>query len=124
MLTRISPAFDGGELADDPFGVVWRPDPDPLAGFEAERDQAGGKIVDPPLQFAPAPAQPLMADDERVALGMLLGCAVEIGADSLADQRRLARSVDITWLGHSSASEIRVRARGFFPDGSATIDWA
>jgi hypothetical protein len=46
----------GGELGDDPFGVVRRPDADPLAGLEAERDEAGGEGIDLALQLAVIPA--------------------------------------------------------------------
>ena len=36
----------GGELGHHPFGVVGRPDADPVAGLEAQRQQAGGEGVD------------------------------------------------------------------------------
>ena len=94
------PGLGGGELGHDPFGVVRRPDADALAAFEAERDQAGGEGVDPLPQLPPAPADFLMTDDQRVALAKALDGLVEIDADRLADQRRLAGAVDIAQPGH------------------------
>jgi hypothetical protein len=94
------PGLGGGELRDGPFGVVRRPDADPLAWFQAEREEAGGERIDPLFQLAVAPANLLMARDQRVARREAFGDAIEMDADRLADQRRVADAVDITWLRH------------------------
>src|SRR5207244_3485224 len=94
------PGLRGGELRDDPLGVVGRPDADPLAGFETERQQPGRERIDPSLKLAVSPSDPLVAYDQRVALGD----AVETDADRLADQGRRARAMNITRLRHSSTS--------------------
>ena len=44
----------GGELGQRPFGAVGRPDADAIAALQPQRQQAGGEIVDPPPQLAPA----------------------------------------------------------------------
>ena len=40
------PGLGGGELGDDPLGVIRRPDAGAIPRLQAERDQAGGKGVD------------------------------------------------------------------------------
>ena len=83
----------GGELGQDPFRVVGRPDADPIAAFEAQRQQAGRKIVDPPPELAPAPAHLLVPHHQRFALAVGLDRAVEEGADRLADQLLVGNTV-------------------------------
>ena len=51
----------GGELGEHPFGVVGRPDADAVARLEPERQQAGGEGVGPLGEFAPGPADALLA---------------------------------------------------------------
>src|SRR5207245_5432947 len=69
-----------------------------------ERQQAGRERIDPSLKLAVSPSDPLVAYDQRVALGETLGDAVETDADRLADQGRRARAMNITRLRHSSTS--------------------
>ena len=64
------------------------------------RQEARGKGVDPPLQPPPAPADPLMAHHQRIALAKAIDGLVEIGPDRLADQRRFAGAMDIAQPGH------------------------
>src|SRR5262249_47908782 len=85
----------GGELRHRPLGVVGRPDADAVAGLEAEGDEAGGQRVDLLLELPVGPADVLLADDERVALGKARRDAVEILADRLADERRLAPAMHV-----------------------------
>ena len=73
MLTRISPALAVANCVDDPFGVVRRPDADPLAAFEAEREQARRQTRPPAAAVrALVPADLLVAHDQRVALAEAL----------------------------------------------------
>src|SRR5208283_4862529 len=80
--------------------VVRRPDADPLAAPEAEREQPRGKGIDPLLQLAIGPADALVPDDQRVAIAKPLGGPVEIDPDRLADQRLRRCAMDITQPGH------------------------
>ena len=113
------PGLGGGELGDDPFGIVGRPDADPLAGLEAERDEAGGEGVDLALQLAIVPADVLMADDQRVALGKTLDDAVEMHADRLADQRNVAGAMNVARLRHSRFPPLRIARR---PERQADVN--
>ena len=55
----------GGELGQHPFGIVGRPDADPIAGLEPERQQAGGTGLDAGMQLGIAQAHALLAHDQR-----------------------------------------------------------
>src|SRR5207237_6701794 len=88
----------------DPFGVVRRPDADPLARQEAERQQPARKGINPLLEVAIAPAQLLVPHDQRVMFAEPLDGAVEMDADRLADQRDRAGAMDIARLRHPLTS--------------------
>jgi hypothetical protein len=90
-----------GELGQHPFRVVWRPDADPLAGPQAERHQAGGKIGHAAGEFLVIPTDILMPHDQRRAVGRSLGDAPEQSPDRLADERPIAGAVNVT-LRHPS----------------------
>ena len=58
----------GGELRHHPLGVVGRPDADPVAGLEAQRQQAGGEGVDlAPAARRRSSARPARARSARRA---------------------------------------------------------
>ena len=107
-----------GQLRNHPLGIVRRPDPEPVASFDAERDEASGKRVDAGLQLSIRPAHPLVADEERLAIGGTRDDAVEGFADRLTEQRlrRCAMRVASSELGHLPA--LRVSYTGAIP-GSA-----
>ena len=90
----------GGELRHHPLRVVGRPDADPVAGLEAQRQQAGGEGIDLGLQLGPGPAQALLADDQGIALRPARGGAVEMDADGLAEQRDVRGPVHVAEPGH------------------------
>ena len=90
----------GGELGDHPLRVVGRPNPDPIAGLQSQRQQTGGAGIDPRLQLRVGPTHVLVGCDQRVAVGPARGDAIEMGADGLADERRRGGAVDIA-LGES-----------------------
>ena len=100
--------FGGGELGDHPFGIIGRPDAAPFAGFEPQRQKAGGEVIDLPLQLGIGPAHLLMAHDERVAVRPAPGRHVEEGAHGLADQRGVADPVHIALCqpGHRSSHKV------------------
>ena len=84
-----------GQLGDHPLGIVRRPDPEPVASFDAERDEASGERVDAGLKLPIRPAHPLLADDERLAIGGTRDDAVEGFADRLTEQRLRRRAMRI-----------------------------
>ena len=77
----------GGELGDDPLGVVGGPDADAVAGGEAECEEAGGEFVGLFGEFAPGPADGLRGCDEGGAVAGAFDEAVEMAADGFADER-------------------------------------
>ena len=52
---------------DEPLGAVRRPDADAVAAPQAEREQAGGHVVERALQVVPRQPQLLGVEDRRVA---------------------------------------------------------
>src|SRR5207247_378073 len=81
------PGLGARELRQHPFGVVLRPDTDAVAGFEAERQEAGGERIRPLPQLPIAPAYRLLAHDKGRSVREARGDLVEMDADGLADQR-------------------------------------
>ena len=104
MLTRMSPAFAVWRTGYYPFSAVWRPNADAVAAFEPERQEAGGKGVDLLLEFPVGPADLLMTDNQCMTLGKAPDHPVEMHADRIADEWRVARPVHIAQSGHLRAS--------------------
>ena len=102
------------ELRDCPFGVVRRPDADPIARSEPERQQPGGERVGFGSQLAIAPADVLLAHDQRVAGTPALRRLIEMHADGLADQWRHRDAVGIALrqLDHFSSRRHCVGVQG------------
>ncbi len=94
------PGFCSRELGDHPFGVVRRPDADTIAPPEPQREQPCSKGVDPFFQLAVCPADPLMADDQCIALAKAFGDPIEMHADRVPDKGRAAGAMDVTQLRH------------------------
>ena len=69
MLTRISPALRGGELGDNPLGVVRRPDADAVARLQSERDEPGGECFDVRIELAQVEPHTLLTHHQRGAVG-------------------------------------------------------
>ncbi len=61
------PGLGGGELGHHPLGVVGRPDADALARLQSQRDQSGGERIDLLAEFVIAPADALLAGNQRQA---------------------------------------------------------
>ena len=92
----------GGELGDHPLGIVGRPDADPVAGLEAQRQEPGGEGVDLGVQLGVGPADRLLAHDQGGPVGPAGGGTLEVGADGLADQGHVARAVHVAEpVGHA-----------------------
>ena len=65
--------FGGRELGQHPLRAVRRPDAEPVAGFEPEPHEAESERVDALFQLPVGPADLLMRNDERFALGVHRG---------------------------------------------------
>jgi hypothetical protein len=99
------PRFRGGELSDNPFGIVGGPDADALTGLQAEGDKAGGEFVDLAAELSVGPTNVLVADDKGFMVSEAFGSRVEGGADRGLDQRHGGGAPDVAHgNGHSRSS--------------------
>src|SRR5207302_625659 len=94
------PDARGAVLAQDPLETVHCPDADAVAGGESERGEAGGDAGGGVVELGPGEARVLVADDERVAIGMECGGAVEGLRDGEVEERE-AGSARLGEVGHS-----------------------
>ena len=101
----------GGVLGDDPLGPVGRPDADPVALGDAQAEQGVGEGIDLVLQLRVGEAQPGGDVDQGEAVGEPGGRAVEVRADRVAEQRRVAR--------RGRVAELRAHGCPPFPSGEA-----
>ena len=99
------PGLGGGELRHHPFGVVRRPDADPLARLQSQRDQPGGERIDLFAKLAVAPPNALLAHHKRRPVTPARNGPVEVAADRLPDQCHVAGAVHVAQrgLGHGRA---------------------
>ena len=107
------PRLGGGELRQRPFRAVQRPDADPRAAFEAEREKARRQRVDALGKFLPGPAHVMAWRNQRLAIAPALGCAIEAAADGVAEQRRVGDAADVAvdGVGQIDFSMRQARAR-------------
>jgi hypothetical protein len=77
------PELRGRELGDHPLGAVRRPDAGAVALDQPEAGERAGGAVDDLAELRIGEARVLVADDERVAVGVLAHRAVEALADRL-----------------------------------------
>ena len=98
------------ELGHDPLRVVRRPDAEPVALLEPEGHEAGGERVGPGPQLPVRPADALVAHDEGLPIGRLLGDPVERLPDRLAEERLYGGAVGVAALepGHVAPPSGRV----------------
>ncbi|MGY4510898.1 hypothetical protein ACVIN2_004352 [Bradyrhizobium sp. USDA 3650] len=86
----------GGELGQGPFRSVQRPDADPFAAFEAERDKAGGERIDPRGKLLPCPSHAVAGRDQRLAIAPAPRGVIEAAPDRVAEQRRVGDAANVT----------------------------
>ena len=94
----------GGVLGDGPLGPVRRPDANAVALGDARAEQAVGEGINLVLQLRVAVAQAGRDVDQGEAVGEGGGRAVEVRADRVAEQRRVA--------GRRRVAELRAPGRG------------
>ena len=74
------PGLRSGELRQRPFGSVQRPDPDPRAAFEAEREQAVGRQrIDTLRQLGPGPSDAVAWRHQSLAVGPAPHGLIDVG---------------------------------------------
>ena len=91
----------GGELGDQPFRPVGRPDADAVALVETESQQARGKAVDPAGELVVGPALAGCTKDGGLVSGMARRDTREQVGDGLVQERRFGRS------GHMGKAALR-----------------
>ena len=89
------PGLGGGELRQRPFRPVQRPDADPRAGLEAEREKARGQRIDPLGQLLPSPPHAMARRDQRLAIPPTPDRKIEAVSDGVAEQRRIGDAANI-----------------------------
>jgi hypothetical protein len=82
-------------LPDHPLEAIGRPDADPLARLYPQGQQAAGAAGGGIVELAVGEAHPLGAHHQRLLIAMALDGVAQIGADGLAQERRVAGPVGI-----------------------------
>ena len=96
------PDLGGGVLEDRPLGVVRRPDPDPLATLDPQRQQAPGHLLDGRMELGIGQAHALVHADQGVVVGDPGRRPVQVLPDGLTQQRHRARPMHVRGLaGHA-----------------------
>ncbi len=89
------PRLGGGKLRQRPFRPVQRPDADPRAALQAERQKARRQRFDAFGKFLPGPAHVMAWRNQRLAIAPARGGLVEAAADGVAEQRRVGGAGDV-----------------------------
>ena len=79
----------GRVLHQGPFRAVRRPDADPVALLDADREQSARHVVDGPAELRIGPAPTARAVHERLAVGEGGHRGVQVLADRVAKQRNI-----------------------------------
>ena len=109
------PRLGGRELCQSPFGGVQRPDADPVAGIEPQREQSRRKRVGVAVELRPGPADDAVARRPSGAISAASAGPAPRGiAQGLADgdleQRHVARAHDMAlWCGSMVSSRMAGR---------------
>ena len=102
----------GGKLRQRPFRPVERPDADPRAAFQPEREKAGRQRIDAFGEFLPGPADIVARRNQRLAVAPAPHRVIEALPDGVAQQRRIGGAGNVTGgsIGHR-ATPVVVIAR-------------
>ena len=85
----------GGELREQPFVAVRRPNTDPVALLEAELQKAVCQRVDLPLELGPGPTHVLFREDGRLAVGEFSSRVLEDVGDRAPPEFGAGRAHDM-----------------------------
>jgi hypothetical protein len=85
----------GRVLGEHPLGAVRRPHADPITLRDPALEQAGREAVDGGVELGVRQPDALRPADQRVTVGMLLGRALEVGPDRLAEQGDVGSAVGV-----------------------------
>src|SRR5882762_3876449 len=92
--------FRRRELRDRPFRAVRGPDPDPIAGLQAESQKPRRECVGTRFKLGVGPADLLMRNDQGFARPISRAYLVQKGADGLSDQRRATVAMHVAFALH------------------------
>ena len=95
IFTRIAPIARRGELRQQPFGAVRRPDADAVARFNAELEQTRREDIDFISEFSPRPTDVLLAENHRRTVGKFRGRTAQEAGNSSVAQRDISRAANV-----------------------------
>ena len=98
----------GGELGQDPFEPVGRPDPDAVALLEPEREQSAGDGIDLPVEVVVAQGLAFSRQHHRVARAVAGDGVAQRVRDRRESQRRAPVAGDVG-ASVSRCAEVRLR---------------
>ena len=75
-----------GELCNNPFDVIGRPDSDPVTSLQIQCQQTGGKCINGRTQLPVCPADILMPDNDGLFFTPLLNRLVKCTANRLVNE--------------------------------------
>ena len=96
-IDEYEPGLGSGELGDDPFRVIGRPDADAITWLQTQRHQAGGERIDAFGQFGPGPADPLLTHNQARAITPTRHGAIEMHPDGVPDHELIGGAVGVAW---------------------------
>ena len=102
-------------MRHQPFGGVRTPDPDAVAAFDAEREESSRISLHLRVKLAVRVTHALIARDERVAVAVRRGDAVEAGADGFAEQRDVRSAVYVGSGHRGDALYVRIGRQSWRP---------
>src|SRR6476646_3395051 len=88
------------KLRDRPFRAVRGPNPDPIAGLQAESQKPRREGVRTRFEFRVGPANVLVRNDQCFARAIRHAHFVQKGTDSLSDQRRATIAMHVAFALH------------------------
>ena len=105
--------FRGGKLRQRPFRPVERPDADPRAALQPQREKAGRQRIDALGEFLPGPADIMARRNQRLAVAPAPHREIEALPDGVAQQRRIGGAANVTgcWFGQVCFSMRKCVAR-------------
>src|SRR6185437_3429063 len=86
----------GGELRQRPFGAVQRPDADPRATFQTEREEACGQRIDAGGELRPGPADIVTWRHQCFTVRPAGYREIEALPDGCTEQRRIGDTANVT----------------------------
>ena len=98
------PRLGGGVLRQHPLDPVGRPEPDPVARFQAQGDQAGGETIGLATESGEGQAGALIADHDGLLVRPTFGGLIQGAAKRVIEERNRRRAMEVALdrCGHVS----------------------